>query len=207
MMRASKFGTDDATGCDNFEALRIWFDELKQKGPLYVPLSLPSHSACKRNGHLFLAPYQTSRPSFSLWRMPFGLIFFLLSSAMPARLGGMGVLNPTQACKFAHEQSLYVTEPLIDLIMCQSTDFDPKVLDEGMSQLRNQVDKESEARHKANLEDFLKRATPELVAAVKIASEKGASSWITAIPTFEHGTRVILLMRLYPPSTCVWCSF
>ena len=50
------------------------------------------------------------------------------------------------------------------------------------------IDSESEARFKAKREAILERASPELKQAVIAASEKGASSWVTASPSYDHGT-------------------
>ena len=50
------------------------------------------------------------------------------------------------------------------------------------------IDSESEARFKAKREAILEHATPELKQAVIAASEKGASSWVTASPSYDHGT-------------------
>ena len=54
--------------------------------------------------------------------------------------------------------------------------------------LMGNIDSESEARFKAKREAILEHATPELKQAVIAASEKGASSWVTASPSYDHGT-------------------
>ena len=57
-----------------------------------------------------------------------------------------------------------------------------------MKVLRAEVDKESDTRFKSKLEAILLAAAPELKQAVKAASEKEASSWVTASPSYDHGT-------------------
>ena len=57
-----------------------------------------------------------------------------------------------------------------------------------MKTLRTHVDAESDSRFKAKLALILEVASIELKQAVKAASEKGASSWVTACPSFDHGT-------------------
>jgi hypothetical protein len=74
------------------------------------------------------------------------------------------------------------------LIASQSTHFDPKALFDEMSELRKGVDKENDAAHQAKLDDLMKRVPESLVSSIKIAIEKGASSWVTAMPSYEHGT-------------------
>ena len=50
------------------------------------------------------------------------------------------------------------------------------------------VDGENESREKAKLDDILENAPAELKLALRAATEKGASSWVTATPSFDHGT-------------------
>jgi hypothetical protein len=57
-----------------------------------------------------------------------------------------------------------------------------------VKQLRSQVDQASEALYKERLKVILENAPPETVLAVKAAGEKGGSSWVTAIPSYDHGT-------------------
>ena len=57
-----------------------------------------------------------------------------------------------------------------------------------MKKLRADADKESEARNRAKRDEIMKKAPAELKLAVNAASEKGASSWVTACPSYEHGT-------------------
>ena len=45
--------------------------------------------------------------------------------SLPARLGGMGILNPVAESITAHANSVRMCEPLIRLILRQETDFDP----------------------------------------------------------------------------------
>ena len=80
--------------------------------------------------------------------------------------------------------------PLVRLILKQTADLDPQELAEQIKELRYEVDKQSEERHRAKLERVLQH--PDLPAslaqAIKNSSEKGASSWVTAAPSFDHGT-------------------
>ena len=54
--------------------------------------------------------------------------------------------------------------------------------------MRGDVDVENEARHKDSLKLILNGAPAELKLALQAATEKGASSWVTAAPSFDHGT-------------------
>lgn len=121
--------------------------------------------------------------------------------ALPARLGGLGILLPTESCKRSHSDSLAVTQPLVALIMCQSTHFDPRALSEEVSELRKGVDRGTETYLKGKLDDLMKRAPPTLASSIKIARVKGASSWVTAVPSFEHGT--ILHKKEFSDALCL----
>jgi hypothetical protein len=108
--------------------------------------------------------------------------------SLPARFGGLGIFNPTDTCDTSHNNSVRVTEPLVNLIMSQNTVFDPTLLQNEVSELRKEVDKATEKAHKEKLESVKSRAPALLQASIKIALEKGASSWVTAIPSYDHGT-------------------
>ena len=80
-----------------------------------------------------------------------------------------------------------MSSDLIVLIERQQYDFNPRELAEEMKILRAEVDKESDARYKTKRDQVLQLAPVEFKLAVKAASEKGASSWVTACPSFDHG--------------------
>jgi hypothetical protein len=61
-------------------------------------------------------------------------------------------------------------------------------LAEETKKLMIDVDRESDVRFKTKRETVLTCAPDELKQAVTAASEKGASSWVTASPSYDHGT-------------------
>ena len=103
-------------------------------------------------------------------------------------MGGMGIYKPAEECLISNINSEYISAPLVRLIQRQTFDFEPRELADQMEVLRAEVDKESDTRSKSKLEAILLAAPPELKQAVKAASEKGASSWVTASPSYDHGT-------------------
>src|SRR4051794_18439225 len=100
----------------------------------------------------------------------------------------MGLSKPIEECSISSKNSAHISTPLVKLIQRQEYDFDPRELAAEMKSLRAKADNESDARNKAKREEILKKASPELKRAVIAASEKGASSWVTACPSYEHGT-------------------
>ena len=108
--------------------------------------------------------------------------------SLPARMGGMGIYKPAEECLISNINSEYISAPLVRLIQRQTFDFEPHELADQMKVLRAEVDKESDTRFKSKLEAILLAAPPELKQAVKAASEKKTSSWVTASPSYDHGT-------------------
>jgi hypothetical protein len=108
--------------------------------------------------------------------------------SLPARMGGMGLFKPTEECVISSTNSAYISAPLVKLIQRQEYDFDPNELAEEMKSMRAEVDKEMDARNKAKRDAIMSVASTALKQAVTAASEKGASSWVTACPSYEHGT-------------------
>jgi hypothetical protein len=108
--------------------------------------------------------------------------------SLPARMGGMGITKPIDECLVSHTNSEYVSAPLVRLVKRQEFELDPFDLSEQLKSLRSDVDKENEKRSRDKLESIVKHAPAELRIALQACSEKGASSWVTAVPSYDHGT-------------------
>ena len=79
-------------------------------------------------------------------------------------------------------------KPLVRLVQRQEFEFEPTELSDEVKGLRTDVDSANDERHKEKLEQILMNAPDELKVALQAASEKGASSWVTAHPSYDHGT-------------------
>ncbi len=106
--------------------------------------------------------------------------------ALPARLGGIALANPTQATDTEFLASQRVTEPLQQAVLQQhaqvssnSVDLQLNAKKEVRKQRREQAT-ETAQNLKEDLPHTLKRA-------MELAQEKGASSWLTALPIEEFG--------------------
>ena len=108
--------------------------------------------------------------------------------SLPARYGGMGILNPAAESNFAHANSLQISQPLVRLILRQESEFDPRELETSVREIRKQIDKQCDDCYKERAKLILAHAAPEIRLSMKLSTEKGASSWLTCVPTFEHGT-------------------
>ena len=106
--------------------------------------------------------------------------------SLPAHLGGLNITDPSS---FANEQfnaSQQVTKPLVDLILSDDQSYLYEVLAEQI-----EVKCTIKARRRQLGLDaahvIRESLTPPLRLAMDLAQEKGASSWLTALPLEEHG--------------------
>ena len=105
--------------------------------------------------------------------------------ALPARLGGLRIRNPVQNAVAEHENSMKATKPLTELIVDQVA---------GIGNIKDELLRLRQATHVANRDcatTAVKQLAAKLPAAqsssLTLASEKGASSWVTALPLSCHG--------------------
>ena len=112
-----------------------------------------------------------------------GLVRELLS--LPARHGGLGIINPVEMADCKHLSSFALTSRLVQGLLQERSHGDVTVLPppSSKSELR-QVRQRKLAGQAANLH---RRLPPKLQFAQELASEKGASRWLTARPLAEHG--------------------
>jgi hypothetical protein len=103
--------------------------------------------------------------------------------ALPCRLGGLGLINPTRSAAVQYNGSEKITAPLVSLILNQGT-CPPEIWEE-MKSLKATVRSENKA-HAEN-----EAAAIELDAqqkkTVEMAKEKGASAWLTTLPLEKYG--------------------
>ena len=105
--------------------------------------------------------------------------------ALPARLGGLGLINPTTALAKEQERSVQTCAPLIDLIKQQQP---------SLGEVCHQVAHNRTVASARRRLDIAKaavslRATlpPPLQRTMDVFSDKGASHWLTAVPVSSHG--------------------
>ena len=105
--------------------------------------------------------------------------------ALPARNGGLGIINPATIAEREHQASLHLSAPLISLIIQRQTDLAQSTTSQRRARREiMQAKREYEDQAAANVHDKLPKP---LQRARKLASEKGASSWLTALPLQHHG--------------------
>ena len=87
-------------------------------------------------------------------------------------LGGLGIVNPTTNSIISHENSTLISAPLVDLIACQATDFDPADLYDDIKQLRLEVDLDNDQRHENKKRDVILKAPKSLQFAVQLLQKR-----------------------------------
>lgn len=103
---------------------------------------------------------------------------------LPARLGGLGIVNPAASANEAHQGSLHLTQSLICELIQRTTARQDKLPEQLTKPELRQLANKRVTRTAADLREHL---PADLKRAMDLASEKGASSWLTALPLEEHG--------------------
>ena len=108
--------------------------------------------------------------------------------ALPARLGGPGIIDPSSCSSSEFCQSVKISSPLTNLILQHRSDYPPAALAAQLS-AKLLVNKERlEATKSA--EDALRISLDDSQCyAITLAKEKGASSWLTSLPLEEFCIR------------------
>ena len=118
--------------------------------------------------------------------------------ALPARFGGLGINNPTSQ-QAAYSHSCELSGPLINLIMQQSADFGGARNQQ--KQIKSSLKETQRANQSSEAADHKSRLPLNLQRAVDLASEKGASSWVTALPLSSHG--LVLHKGMFRDALCL----
>ena len=102
--------------------------------------------------------------------------------ALPARLGGLGLINPAT---LQHRSAKAICEPLVHLILKQQGDV------QIARQHQQQIRLRTRTEHRHDMSVLAKQLIEKLADSEKkcalTAQEKGASSWLTALPLVQHG--------------------
>jgi len=105
--------------------------------------------------------------------------------ALPTRIGGMGIVNPVRMCAFEFTASNKVTMPLQTLLLSQSSTFPSDIRGEQFS-IKKEIYRLKSSMTSSNKTTLLEGATTSLKRSIELASEKGASNWLTVLPLQEH---------------------
>ena len=101
--------------------------------------------------------------------------------ALPVRLGGIGISNPTTTAEMEYNISASITEDLTNTIIAQAkdfTNFDHALTIETIKRMK--TFKEDSLRQ--DLDGVLAECSEQMKRILLLAQEKGAGSWLTALP-------------------------
>ena len=105
---------------------------------------------------------------------------------LPARLRGLGLINPTKIASTQHKASINISAPLKDRILAQHHEYPLDCVDAQLDAKRaaQKLHHDSAKEAATSLKDTI---TSSLQCAMDLAQEKGASSWLTSLPLEEFG--------------------
>ena len=105
---------------------------------------------------------------------------------LPARLGGIGVINPTTLSDSAYSASKQISAPLYNLILNGSLDYTHEALTEQFT-AKLEVKKRKRELNVTSADQLKSNLPPNLQRAMILSQEKGASNWLTVLPVEEFG--------------------
>ena len=105
--------------------------------------------------------------------------------ALPVRLGGLGISNPTNA-SLEFSASAKITQNLTQIIINQENDFSNYDAEEVKRKTRA-VKSQKESRHKADFDIIKEQVDERMLRVLLLAQEKGSGAWLTALPIQSLG--------------------
>ena len=105
---------------------------------------------------------------------------------LPYRYGRLGIRNPVDTSDAEYEASVKVSKSLSDLIVQQEIDLS-KLDRDKIKEIKLEVRAEKERRFVAEEAEVIKSLDEKSQRLLKCAQEKGASSWLSALPLQRLG--------------------
>ena len=105
--------------------------------------------------------------------------------ALPCRFGGLSIHNLSETSDLEYEFSQMVTKDLSEAIYKQASEF--KEDREKLAQIKSEVSRKRQEFYQQQCDNMLPDLTEMQKLQLDLASEKGASSWLTALPLQKFG--------------------
>ena len=105
--------------------------------------------------------------------------------ALPCKLGGLGLFNPTDVCSEQHSTSKLITAPLVNLVVNQEPCLGDCLTSQQHEKTKARTQKRS--KQKQDAEELKNKLPDNLQRCMELSQEKGASIWLTALPMDMHG--------------------
>ena len=119
--------------------------------------------------------------------------------SLPVRLGGLGIRDPITESAQQYNDSTFILSPLINAFS-ESTSMSINSIVSEISSRKAQVRQNHKEKLNSTITSLHDSITDSsLLRCLEVASEPGASSWLTALPIKEHGfvLQKVLSMMLY----------
>ena len=105
--------------------------------------------------------------------------------SLPARLGGLGLINPATNSSEAFTASERITAPLAALIISQGSSQIPDCTQ--VQKIKREIKESKREMTEARARNIVSHLNPQKQRLMELAMEKGSSSWLTVLPLKEHG--------------------
>jgi len=123
--------------------------------------------------------------------------------ALPIKLGGLGIGKPNEECHLEYTASKLITEELKQAIVNQDRTYTASIT---LTNTRKElIKKKKNSIQQANYEDIVDRCSTSSKRAMAAAREKGASSWLSALPLQKFG--YVLNKEEFRDSVCLRYSW
>ena len=105
--------------------------------------------------------------------------------ALPANLGGIGLINPLDISANQHSMTKKISAPLLQRVIEQ--DHRSVGYSESQQQIKAAVRTKKSSRLKQSPKNMQEQLPAPLQRSIELSQEKGASTWLTALPIDNHG--------------------
>ncbi len=106
--------------------------------------------------------------------------------ALPVCLGGLGIANPCKHSSSQHSMSEEISAPLATLIIQQTQIYPPETKTKQIKAKNNSRTIRRQMEQTA-ANELHEKLNGNMQMAMKLSVEKGAPSWLSALPIVEHG--------------------
>ena len=105
--------------------------------------------------------------------------------ALPARLGGLGLMNPVVIAEEQHAASRLISAPLVKQILQQVHQLAD--CQTAQQELKAGVRCNKRMKQREDARNLQNQLPAPLQRSMELSQEKGASTWLTALPIDDHG--------------------
>ena len=105
--------------------------------------------------------------------------------ALPARIGGLGLTNPTTSAKEQRAASQQISAPLVERIVNQ--DHQLGSCHSFQQSIKRRIQHTKRRNQKEDANKLQNNLSAPLQRSMELSQEKGASTWLTTLPIDEHG--------------------